>query len=67
MELLESYGDKYFKMRVPKMDKSLGFVFGLIESSKDRESILEYNVSPTTLEMIFQHFAQGGRSKELHS
>jgi len=32
----------------------------MVETLFERDNILEYNVSPTTLEMIFQHFAQGG-------
>ena len=30
VEILEHYND-YFKMRVPRADKSIGFIFGLIE------------------------------------
>jgi len=61
---LESYGEKYFKVRVPKQNKSLGYVFGLIESFNDRNSVLEYNITPTTLEMIFQHFAATESKKQ---
>jgi ATP-binding cassette subfamily A (ABC1) protein 3 len=56
VEILEQYSD-YFKLRVPKGDKSIGFVFGFIEGQRDAFSIAEYSVSQTTLEQIFQAFA----------
>ena len=56
VEILEHYND-YFKLRVPRGDKSIGFVFGLIEDKKEYFQINEYSVSQTTLEQIFQTFA----------
>jgi hypothetical protein len=56
LEVLEHYND-YFKMRVPRGDKSIGYVFGLIENQKADFGIAEYSVSQTTLEQIFQTFA----------
>lgn len=52
VELLEHYND-YYKLRVPKQDKSIGYVFGMIENKKDIYGISEYSVSQTTLEQIF--------------
>jgi len=42
--LLEQYGD-YFKLRVLRENKSIGFVFGVIEDKKDEFNIAEYSVS----------------------
>jgi hypothetical protein len=45
VEILEHYND-YFKLRVPRSNtKSIGTLFGLIESLKSRFSISEYSVS----------------------
>lgn len=44
VEILEHYSD-YYKMRIPRGDKSIGFVFGYIEGNKDRLTISEYSVS----------------------
>lgn len=49
VELLEHYND-YYKVRVPRGDKSIGFVFSLIENKKDSFNISEYSASQTTLE-----------------
>jgi len=56
VEILEQYSD-YFKLRVPRGDKSIGFVFGFIEGQREAFQIAEYSVSQTTLEQIFQSFA----------
>jgi hypothetical protein len=52
VEILEHYND-YFKLRIPKGDKTIGFVFGFIEGQKQALKISEYSVSQTTLEQIF--------------
>jgi len=52
VEILEHYSD-YYKMRVPRGDKSIGFVFSLIENKKEQYKISEYSASQTTLEQIF--------------
>lgn len=57
VELLEHYND-YYKLRVPRQDKSIGYVFGMIENNKEQYGISEYSVSQTTLEQIFQTFAK---------
>jgi hypothetical protein len=44
VEMLEHYND-YYKMRVPRQGKSIGFVFGLIEGQKEQYGISEYSVS----------------------
>jgi hypothetical protein len=44
VELLEHYND-YYKMRVPRQDKSIGYVFGMIEDQKEQYGISEYSVS----------------------
>jgi hypothetical protein len=56
VEVLEHYSD-YYKLRVPRGSKSIGFVFGYIEKNKTPLNISEYSVSQTTLEQIFQTFA----------
>jgi hypothetical protein len=59
--LLEQYSD-YLKIRFTMKDKSIGHVFGLIEEKKDYFGIAEYSVSQTTLEQIFQMFANSKRA-----
>lgn len=44
VEILEHYND-YYKMRVPRGDKSIGFVFSLIENKKEQYNISEYSAS----------------------
>ena len=56
VEILEHCGE-FYKFRVPKGDKTIGFLFGTIEDNKAEFSISEYSVSQTTLEQIFQNFA----------
>ena len=56
VELLEQCGE-YFKLRVPKEDKTIGWLFGRLESEKRNLGIEEYSVTQTTLEQIFQNFA----------
>lgn len=52
VEVLEHYND-YYKLRVPRGDKTIGFVFSLIENKKENFNISEYSASQTTLEQIF--------------
>ena len=42
---------------MPRGSKSIGYLFGLIETIKDQFCISEYSVGQTTLEQIFQQFA----------
>jgi hypothetical protein len=44
VEVLEHYND-YYKLRIPKGDKSIGFVFGFIEDQRVPLKISEYSVS----------------------
>ena len=57
VELLEQCSD-FYKIRVPKEDKTIGYIFGLLEGQKETYAIAEYGVSQTSLEQIFQNFAQ---------
>lgn len=57
VEVLEHVSD-FFKVRVPKGAKTIGFTFGTIEDEKANLRISEYSVSQTTLEQIFQSFAK---------
>ena len=56
VEVLEQCGE-FFKLRVPSENKSIGWIFGNLEAQKANLSIQEYSVSQTTLEQIFQNFA----------
>ncbi|CDW85063.1 abc transporter family protein [Stylonychia lemnae] len=56
VEILEHYND-YYKLRVPRESKTIGFIFSFIENKKDSFKISEYSASQTTLEQIFQKFA----------
>ena len=56
VEILEQCGE-FFKLRVPKEDKTIGWLFGQLEHEKRSLHIQEYSVSQTTLEQIFQNFA----------
>ena len=56
VELLEKYGG-YMKIRVATKGRSLGTLFGVVESIKAKYSVSDYSVSQTTLEQIFQSFA----------
>jgi hypothetical protein len=52
VDVLERY-DNFMKVRVPRLDKSIGYVFGEIEGMKSKFDVSEYSVSQTTLEQIF--------------
>ena len=52
VEVLEHYGN-YMKLRVERLDKSIGFLFKLIEELRDEHQLEDYSVSQTTLEQIF--------------
>lgn len=57
LEIVEQYSD-YFKFKVPRVKgKTIGYLFGLIEAAKEECQIGEYSVQQTTLEQIFQRFA----------
>ena len=52
VEILEHCSD-FYKFRVPKDQRTIGFLFGMIEDRKDEFAISEYSVSQTSLEQIF--------------
>lgn len=57
--LLESFMAKYFKIRIGKNEATLGAMYAFVEAVKRPEWNLEaYAITPTTLEMIFNQFAQ---------
>ena len=56
VELIEQCGD-FFKFRIPREDKTIGFLFGLVEDRTADFNISEYSISQTSLEQIFQAFA----------
>ena len=49
VDLLEHCGD-FFKLRVARENKTIGFLFGLIEAKKQEMNIQEYGVCQTSLE-----------------
>jgi hypothetical protein len=56
VELLEQCSD-FYKLKVPRQDVTIGYLFGMVEDKKDQCKISEYSVSQTSLEQIFQTFA----------
>ena len=54
--MIEQCSD-FFKFRVPKEDKTIGWLFGNIEDNKTALRISEYSVNETSLEQIFATFA----------
>lgn len=56
---LQEHFQAYYKFRIDKEpEKSIGYMFGLIESNKVAYKISEYSLSQTSLEQIFNHFAK---------
>lgn len=56
VEVLSAHISTY-KLRVMRQDKTIGYLFGLLEDKKDEFGIVEYSASQTTLEQIFAMFA----------
>ena len=54
--VLEHYSD-YYRLRLER-GASLGQLFGLVQSLKQRGLVSEYSVAQTSLEQIFQNFAK---------
>lgn len=52
LELLEQYGN-YMRLKVPRLDKTIGQMFGIINSIKGEFHIDQYSVNQTSLEQIF--------------
>ena len=56
--LTEFIGNNFlFKLKKNENSKSIGFLFGLFESAKDKCNITEYSIQQTSLEQIFNMFA----------
>ncbi len=57
-----------FKIKKDKNSKSIGFLFTILEKVKEKCSITEYSIQQTSLEQIFNKFAenQGKSEKEIH-
>ena len=67
VEMLEHYG-QYYKLRVPKGEKTIGFLFGLLERISEASNVSEYSASQTTLEQIFNGFAtEGDETKKIRT
>ena len=45
------------RLRVSRQDKTIGQMFGMIDELKAKYHIDQYSISQTTLEQIFQSFA----------
>ena len=56
VEMLEMCGF-FYKLRVPRHNKTIGFLFGKIQDCKDAMHINEYGIEQTSLEQIFAAFA----------
>ena len=46
-----------FKLKKGKDNKSIGFFFGLFEENKNKYNIEEYSIQKSSLEQIFNKFA----------
>ncbi len=55
-----------FKMKKENSDKSIGFFFGLYEESKEKYFVTEYSIQQTSLEQIFNKFAQNQGKTNRH-
>ena len=68
--ILSEHIENNFLFKVKKeqgKNKSIGFLFGLIEENKQDNQITEYSIQQTSLEQIFNKFAanQGKTEEEL--
>ena len=52
------------KIRVPKHNFTVGYLFGVMETFKQNKEISDYSVSQTSLEQIFHEFAKGDGQKQ---
>ena len=54
-----------FKMKKEENSKSIGFLFTLLEKDKEKCEITEYSIQQTSLEQIFNKFAENqGKTEE---
>lgn len=57
VELTEYWGNT-FQMKIPKKDDiTIGYLFGYFDTIKDKCNISEYTISQTSMEQIFNTFA----------
>ena len=59
--IIEENMDNSFLFKMKKKEennKSIGYLFGLFESHKEECYVTEYSIQPTSLEQIFNKFAQ---------
>lgn len=64
IEISEHYGE-YMKVKVPKRNKTVGDLFGIMETFKLNHEIQDYSVSQTTLEQIFHDLGQIGEGERV--
>jgi ATP-binding cassette subfamily A (ABC1) protein 3 len=58
------YSDNNYIISIKKeVDKSIGFLFGLIEDNKEKYNIEQYDLKLTSLEQIFNKFAREKEKK----
>lgn len=57
--VIEHYNNSW-KIKTSRDSYSIGFLFGMMEDIKPQFEVSEYQVSQTTLEQIFNNFAQMG-------
>ena len=60
VRIIEHYLGLYRFKITKQEDRSLGFIFSLVEENKEKMKVSEYAVSPTTLDQIFTAFAAEG-------
>ena len=67
--IVEENMDNNFLFKMKKLEnnnKSIGFLFGLFEIHKEECFITEYSIQQTSLEQIFNQFAQNQTSMLIH-
>ena len=70
VEIVEHWGNSW-RLKIERGNFSIGYLFGLVEEHKATYEVSEYSVAQTTLEQIFNNFAQAGeqaaRPRRKHS
>lgn len=56
IELIERH-ENYIKFKIEPKEMKLGNIFGIIENKRNQFGIKEYCISQTTLDQIFNYFA----------
>lgn len=62
-EIIEHWGNSW-KMKIPRGNFSIGYLFGMIEENKMGFQVSEYSVAQTSLEQIFNNFAASAELKQ---